>query len=75
MQAILYIPRSGDIGPTQHGGLSDDMALAMGRTMAYTLSEECQEYVIVTLSDGSIRTFAVDWLSDELRCGRVGRVQ
>lgn len=53
-QATLEIPRSGDIGPSRTDGLSDQLAMTIGRTAAWTLSEQ-DGYVTVTLESGSVR--------------------
>jgi len=51
--ATLEIPASGDIGPTQMDGLSDQLAMIMGRTAARTLSER-DDSVSVTLESGTV---------------------
>lgn len=48
--ATLYIPENDDIGPTYDTGLSDELAMTIGRTVAWTLSDG--EEVIVTLESG-----------------------
>ncbi len=53
-QATLEIPQSGNIGPSQTIGLSDRMAMIMGRTAASTLSEY-DGFVRVCLESGEVR--------------------
>ncbi len=50
-QAIVKIPQAGDIGPSRTDGLSDELAMAIGRTAARTLSEQ-DGYVTVRLESG-----------------------
>jgi hypothetical protein len=57
MSAILEIPASGAIGPSRTEGLPDELALVMGLTAAWSLSEDDGD-VIVTLSDGDTRVIS-----------------
>ncbi len=50
-KATLDIPASEDIGPSQYGGLSDELAMVTGRVAAMTLSDRVP--VEVTLNDGT----------------------
>lgn len=52
-KATLEIPRHGNIGPSFTEGLSDGLAMIMGRTAARTLSGQ-DGIVIVTLGDGQV---------------------
>ncbi len=49
--ATIDIPGNGVIGPSFMDGLSDDLAMAIGRLAARTLSEH-DGPVIVSLEDG-----------------------
>lgn len=51
--ATLEIPASGIIGPTQVDGLSDELAMTIGRVVARTLSEY-DEPVTVLLENGKM---------------------
>lgn len=51
-KAKLEIPPIGTIGPSHTEGLSDQLAMIMGRTAAWTLSDE-NPLVKVTLEDGT----------------------
>jgi len=53
-KATLEIPGSGNIGPSTTGGLSDELAMILGRTAAMTLADEDGD-VLVTLSDGTVK--------------------
>ncbi len=57
--ATLSIPASGFIGPVTVHGLSDQLALIMGRTAAWTLSND-NDCVCVALSDGSMKLIGLD---------------
>jgi hypothetical protein len=70
--ATLEIPQAGDIRPSRTEGLSDRMAMVMGRIAALTLSEQ-DSFVIVTLADGTARTIGHDTVKGELTFGRLGR--
>lgn len=73
-QATLEIPASGSIGHSFHGGLSDELAMIMGRTVANTLSEQ-DGSVVVTLSNGERKVIGHDVISDILAIGRLNRGQ
>lgn len=51
-KATLEIPPTGTIGPSHTEGLSDQLAMIMGRTAAWTLPDEGPP-IKVTLEDGS----------------------
>ncbi len=71
--ATLEIPQVGDIGPSFTDGLSDRLALTMGRTAAWTLSEQ-YGFVLVTLASGEVKVIGHDTVRGELTFGRlVGR--
>jgi hypothetical protein len=53
-KAILEIPQSGDIRPSRTEGLSDALAMRMGRIAAETLSEH-DGPVVVWLEDGRVK--------------------
>ncbi len=57
--ATLDIPRSGVIGPSRTEGLSDKMAIAIGRAAAWTLSER-DDRVTVSLESGQIMVIGFD---------------
>lgn len=69
-QATLEIPRSGNIGPSRTDGLSDEMAMLLGRAAARTLLEQ-DGLVVVTLSDGTLKTIGYDTLMDKMIIGRL----
>lgn len=71
-KARLYIPGSGNIQSSRYDGLSDELALATGRTAAYTLSEH-DGPVVVTLSDGTDKVIGYDSVSGNLRIGTLTR--
>lgn len=64
-KATLEIPENGFCGPVKIWGLSDELASIMGRTAAWTLSDK-REYVIVTLSDGTIEGIGQNPTTGEL---------
>lgn len=68
--ATLEIPRSGNIGPSRYPGLSDQLALVLGRSAARTLSDE-DGYVKITYSDGSVKLIGHDTANDVLIMGRL----
>lgn len=70
--ATLDIPRSGVIGPTSYPGLSDKLALVLGRFAARTLSDE-DGCVKITYSDGSVKLIGHDTANDLLVFGRLTR--
>lgn len=49
--ATLEIPASGVIGPTRVDGLSDELAMTIGRVAAMTLSEQ-DGHITVSLESG-----------------------
>lgn len=51
--ATIEIPASGHIGPSKTNGLSDELAITIGRLAARTLSEP-NAFVTVTLENGTI---------------------
>ncbi|KKN91152.1 hypothetical protein LCGC14_0220170 [marine sediment metagenome] len=69
-QAKLEIPTSGNIGPSCTTGLSDQLAMTIGRTAARTLSEQ-DGYVVVTLESGSVRVIGYNTIHDKLVIGRL----
>lgn len=66
--ATLEIPRTGTIGPSRTEGLSDTLAMIIGRTAAWMLSEG-DGYVIVTLESGEVRVIGHDTLTNKLTIG------
>ncbi len=66
--AILDIPRSGVIGPSRTEGLSDALAMSIGRTAAYTLSDQ-NDRVTVSLESGDILVIGYDAVRHELFIG------
>lgn len=70
-KATLDIPASESIGPSRTEGLSDKLAMSYGTLAARLLSELSQEYVVVTLSDGTIKVIGRDSTTGELRIGRL----
>ncbi len=71
-QATLQIPRSGNIGPSTTRGLSDKLAMTIGRTTAMTLSDE-DGCVIATMSNGDIRIIGHDTTSGKIVIGHLLR--
>jgi len=69
-KAKIEIPRSGNIGPSQLDGISDVMALGMGRIAAMTLSEQ-DGYVVVTLSNTQVKVIGHDTTTGEIVIGRL----
>lgn len=69
-QASLSIPQVGHIGPSRTEGLSDELALILGRTAAMTLSEQ-DGFVVVTLSDGQVKAIGFDTARGEVTIGRL----
>lgn len=53
MQATITIPKSGPFPETTHDGLSDDLALSLGRQAAHTLSDG---EVVIVLTTGEVLT-------------------
>lgn len=70
--ATIEIPNSGNIGPSRHEGLSDVLALVLGRCAARTLSDE-DGYVTITYSDGTKKLIGHDAANDRLVFGRLTR--
>lgn len=70
--ATLEIPQVGDIGPSRTEGLSDALALTMGRIAAWTLRDR-DGFVIVTFASGEGVTIGYDEIEGGLVCGRLGR--
>lgn len=54
MKAQLYIPACGCFEDSLYDNLPDDMVMIFGRMAALSLSDGM--YVVVTFSDGSVRT-------------------
>jgi hypothetical protein len=52
-KATLDIPQNGPIGPSHTIGLSDELAMTIGRTAAWTLSDK-HMFVTVTLESGEV---------------------
>lgn len=73
--ATLSIPDTKEVIGSNHVGLSDEHAISFGRIAAWALPDDFQGYVIATLTDGSLRTFAVDWTRGEVVIGRVPAVK
>lgn len=69
-QATLDIPSSGDIGPSHTIGLSDELAITIGRTAARTLSEQ-DGYVTVRLESGETILIGHDTIYDQVVIGRL----
>ena len=69
-KATLEIPASGSIGPSRTCGLSDKLAMTMGRIAARTLSEQ-DGFVTVTLESGSVRVIGHDTLLGKVTIGRL----
>lgn len=69
-QATLEIPASGTIGRSFHDGLSDELALIMGRMAARTLQDG---FVVITLSDGKQKVIGHDVIGNILAIGRLDR--
>lgn len=64
-KATLDIPGCGVIEPSYTTDLSDEMAIAMGRTAAMTLSK-LDGLVMVKLSDGAIKMIEYDTVTGEI---------
>ncbi len=69
-KATIEIPRCGVIGPSRTEGLSDALAMTIGRTAAWTLSER-DGHVTVTLESGSVRVIGHDTIHGKLTIGRL----
>lgn len=68
--ARLDIPGSGDIGPSWTGGLSDQLAMTLGRVAAMTLPDRVP--VEVTLNDGTSVHIGLDEHGQIKLSGNVG---
>ncbi len=68
--ATLEIPGSGDIEPSRYLGLSDELALVLGRFAARTLSEE-DGYVRITYSSGQVKLIGHDTANNRLVFGQL----
>ena len=66
--ATLDIPASRNIGASRTEGLSDELAMTIGRTAARTLSGQ-DGFVAVTLSDGTEKTIGCDTFNGKLVIG------
>ncbi len=69
-RATLEIPQAGDIGPSRTIGLSDELAMTMGRTAAWTLSEQ-DGFVTVRLESGKVKVIGHDTVHNKLVFGRL----
>ncbi len=69
-KATLDIPASGNIGPSRTDGLSDELAMVLGRSAARTLSEQ-DGYVTVSLESGE--TKVIGYCTDTVTIGHLGR--
>jgi len=67
-KATLEIPRSGNIGPSWTEGLSDDLAMALGRLAAHVLTE-CDGPVMVRLESGQQAIIRHDTWSGRITIG------
>ena len=65
-KAVLDIPESGEFGRSLDEGLSDELAMVMGRTAALTLSYH-DRHVIVTLESGNVVVIGPDHLPDPVK--------
>lgn len=68
--ATLDIPSSGDMGHSRTEGLSDELAMIMGRIAARTLSEQ-DGFVTVCLECGTTVVIGHDTIRDVLTIGRL----
>ncbi len=64
-EATLDIPGCGVIEPSYTTGLSDELAMTIGRIAAMTLSE-LDGLVMVKLSDGAIKMIECDTATGEI---------
>ena len=69
-KATLDLPHSGVIGSERYVGLSDALAVSIGRIAAMTLSDE-HEFVTVSLESGETVMIGQDTLSGQLHIGRL----
>ncbi len=66
--ATVNIPTNGVIGPSETGGLSDELAVSIGRIAARTLSEP-NTFVTVTLECKAVILIGYDENTDSLIVG------
>ncbi len=71
-KARLNIPSTDVTGPFHVSGLSDALALDIGRMAAWNLSEQ-DGYVHVTLESGNVTVIGHDTLGKKLVIGRLVR--
>ncbi len=69
-KATLEIPQSGTIGPSYTDGLSDELAMVLGRVAAWTLSDE-HEFVTVSLESGEVKVIGYDTIHHSVVTGRL----
>ncbi len=69
--ATLDIPGCGVIEPSYTTGLSDELAMTIGRIAAMTLSE-LDGLVMVKLSDGEVKVIGYDTVTDKIVIRRLG---
>ena len=69
-KATLDIPASGTIGPSHTEGLSDELAMGIGRIAAKTLSEQ-DGYITVSLESGEVKVIGHDALYGKITIGRL----
>jgi hypothetical protein len=73
-KATLEIPESRNTVCSVTTGLSDRLAMAMGRLAAWTLPDEEQGYVIVTLESGKVKLIGRDAVHNVLVFGKLSEV-
>lgn len=71
-QATLDIPADGQLLATRHTGLFDADAIRYGLSFARTLTES-DGYVVVTLSDGTVKAFGYDTILGVVTVGTITR--
>ena len=71
-KATIHIPASNNIGETTVVGLSDDVAIGIGRIAAMTLSDDNHIPVTVTLENGLVLLIGYDLITDRIVIGRDG---
>lgn len=71
-QARLHIPASDNIMETEFFGLSDELAITMGRTAAMTLSDDTHTPVTVRLGNGLVLLIGYDLITERIVIGRDG---
>jgi len=69
-KASIRIPSSGNIRLSYCDGLSDRLAMTIGRAAAWTLSEQ-DGFVIVTLGSGKTKVIGQDEAHGSLIIGRL----